>query len=818
MIQHLDRQSLKFKFATLYGHLTTEWLDSKQKRRDRAIQDANIGSSGPNFGGEKLKARTDWEQAAFHQATVTPHNVIVLLDQIFDTSGDQGKVLKGGLDRLRKRMGEHEGDMLRASTFSNEAIARTLDSLLDSDILTESKRAAVKDFKRDHSIIKEVGDVLKMRLAAMDTWTWGDAVPMAQRRRLNGSYGMSLDEDVLQAIFVECIGRKWSISFKRVLGRFRQQNGIWKSPRNVIPAAELQRQVHYMDSERGRGTICARKNELYMQTYFLSQLLDSETQRVETKDGDEEAIARGRRGSVSSEDSDSEDEKKPTKFLRDFSSDTEFESDEDDEEFHVKENTGPKKPMEDKQKLLRLLSTDIHIKSRLHGEISCFHTKLKDIDLHLPHATIKAVLGFFGVSTRWINYFERFLQMPVQFSNEKPQVRKRGTPASHALSLVFIEVVLFCLDYQVNQIAGGENLWRTGSDIWFWSADPVRTAQVWTAVSSFVQTMGISLDSHQTGSARMILDAESNLRRAPSAPGLPDGDVRWGMLRLNTEGGRFEIDQQMVDEHIQELRRQLKEKESSVLEWIQAWNTFASVFFTSNFGSAANAFGQAHVLDMLTTHGRIQCEAAPGTQGVVGYLREMIKQRFGVTDVPDAYFFWPLTLGGLELQNPFVELMQISRPDLRSVQQRFQEFFDHEKVVYQDLKVEYEEALEFGQRPYGNDFFSFDEFTRYRETCSSGSHDLARIFTFMMKEPHVSAIAIGDVNPIKDAFGNIKAPFLREKTVSDSEDVDPYWRWLAQLYEPEVKKRFGGFNIVERDMLPVGAVNGLRSGKVTWKE
>lgn len=49
---------------------------------------------------------------------------------------------------------------------------------------------------------------------------------------------------------------------------------------------------------------------------------------------------------------------------------------------------------------------------------------------------------------------------------------------------------------------------------------------------------------------------------------VPSGEIRWGFLYLDCTTGRFEIDQKMVDGHIEEFRKQLQNK-NSVIDWIQ---------------------------------------------------------------------------------------------------------------------------------------------------------------------------------------------------------------------------------------------------------
>jgi hypothetical protein len=44
---------------------------------------------------------------------------------------------------------------------------------------------------------------------------------------------------------------------------------------------------------------------------------------------------------------------------------------------------------------------------------------------------------------------------------------------------------------------------------------------------------------------------------------------------------------------------------------------------------------------------------------VVGFVKQTIESRFGIKDIPDGYFSFPAELGGLEVQSPFIGLLQI---------------------------------------------------------------------------------------------------------------------------------------------------------------
>jgi hypothetical protein len=152
--------------------------------------------------------------------------------------------------------------------------------------------------------------------------------------------------------------------------------------------------------------------------------------------------------------------------------------------------------MEAKQKLLHVVATEIVLNTRLHGELACFRSNFESWNPLLPHETILTVLQFFGVGAKWRTFFKTFLQAPLKFADDKsssPRLRRRGTPGSHALSDVFGEVVLACLDFSVNQATDGEMMYRLYDDIWFWSKDYEECAKAWDCVRQFAAAMNVEV-------------------------------------------------------------------------------------------------------------------------------------------------------------------------------------------------------------------------------------------------------------------------------------------------------------------------------------
>jgi hypothetical protein len=142
------------------------------------------------------------------------------------------------------------------------------------------------------------------------------------------------------------------------------------------------------------------------------------------------------------------------------------------------------------------------------------------------------------------------------------------------------------------------------------------------------------------------------------------------------------------------------------------------------------------------------------------------------------------------------------------------DFIEAEEDAYRRAKI----AFENGQvQRYANDdpdfvpkdadeFMSFEEFTRYREEFKCEYDDnLYSIFNELLEQPEPESV---DVN-LNDANLN---------TYHGTTDMtDGYMRWVAQLYGPDMIEKFGGLNIVDAGLLPIGMVNLFRSGRVKWQ-
>lgn len=103
---------------------------------------------------------------------------------------------------------------------------------------------------------------------------------------------------------------------------------------------------------------------------------------------------------------------------------------------------------------------------------------------------------------------------------------------------------------------------------------------------------------------------------------------------------------------------------------------------------------------------------------------------------------------------------------------------------------------------------TMDEYTRHRETASLG---LWRVYMDLLSTP-----SSYDVRPSR-AVVHLLDRLAEEQPELAWSELGSDQKWIIQLYSAGVIRRFGGLNIVDRGLLPMGVMTMLRARKVTWQ-
>ncbi|KAF4159577.1 hypothetical protein CNMCM6936_004332 [Aspergillus lentulus] len=165
----------------------------------------------------------------------------------------------------------------------------------------------------------------------------------------------------------------------------------------------------------------------------------------------------------------------------------------------------------------------------------------------------------------------------------------------------------------------------------------------------------------------------------------------------------------------------------------------SAAFFTSSFGQPAFCFGRDHVDLILATYEKVQnalFNTDSRASAVTEHLRHMIGERFGVSGIPDAFFFrsnWAVSL-----INKYKENKKQAYLDAK---EEFEELIERERLQrYQVVFPEGESgATPVLDRSELSTFMAFEEYTRIRESTDTL---LQVLYTKLMDVPGESDIKL----------------------------------------------------------------------------
>ena len=758
--QALDVPSRKYKHASLFGRLVMEWLGKAEESPSNLSGSGDIDPFEHVGRKEMYDQRKEWESIVFADDSKSdPAAIEAYLASLFSSVSQAKRLTKSPLETLREKLESFE-----LGTCDVDNLKTCITGVLNTDLLSDSKRKTLSEFAGNSIILREIVDVLNMQIDDIDSWGWGtEAVSVDVRRALNGKYRIYMDEEILQALLLHFIGTKWAVHLKSAFLEFFG-SGAWKqSPRRSMDRQARQRRRDFLGyTDNDSQSVRNERRDRYQREYFLLQL--------------------------------------PTSF--------DVQTDNYDEE-PVEGYSRSRSPMAIKQSLLHLISTEALVNTRLYGSFTVLQSDFRWFGPSLSHNTILTVLRFFGASERWLKFFEKFLKAPIKFTMDGPdsqtKIRRSGVPIQHQLSDALGEAVLFGLDFAVNK-ATESNLYRLHDDIWFWG-DKDTTVKAWHSIREFADVMGLRLNEGKTGAVELSGHPVS-AREFSASDALPSGPITWGFMKIGSSG-TWTIDDAQVDAHTKELKLQLGACKS-IFSWIQSWNAYVARFISNNFGEPANCLGRPHIDMVIEAFQKIQSGlfAADGLTGenAIGHLRAKLSTRFGIADVPDGFFLFPVDLGGLGLINPLVSLFLVYEKSLCNPASEIEKAIEDEEYYYERAKKDWTDGKIVPTHDRisapNEEFLSLEEYTSYLEETSAPLH---RAYGRLMDAP--SQTLIDHTPDVVSAQKPLPTPLVR-----GSHDD-----WVVQLYGPEIVRRYGGLAMGEKRLLPIGLVDMLRKEKVRWQ-
>lgn len=417
--QKLDQESQRFDFADLYYRLLGEWTDADSTPLSQPKSKAE-GFAGSYEYVQKYDLQNLTEKFASVVFTPLETDQVEIdnyLSSLFEDDHAQGL-----LHHIRQANATFAREFRdRASPFNSNVLKQCIRALSSNNLLAEDAKNTLSEFSTNDVVLNEIADVLNLRFADLDNWSWqaDDGMYYEPRRQVNGKYRIMMDMDILQALFLHYIAVSWCSHLKVIFRCLPSDPKFWRGAKNMTDE-EKGRNYYYTGFYPLAG-VTPKKMKIFQDVFFMSSMPLSLT------DG----------GDPYGEDSENVDDETKTGLGM-------------------------------RQTFLRQLATDAIIGHSLHGEAAVVQSDLQWYATGLPHSTLLAVLEFWSLPEDWIALFRKYAQAPLRMTatpGENVRTRKRSIPITDAFETLFGECVLFCMDIAVNRLSN-MTLIRFHDDLW----------------------------------------------------------------------------------------------------------------------------------------------------------------------------------------------------------------------------------------------------------------------------------------------------------------------------------------------------------------
>lgn len=706
--EELEAGRARSEVVYLFGALLEEWARGEAADTG-AEQEARLHA-------ERLRGE------ALTDASPITHSQV--LDPLFDEFGTS-------LDDLAERVEEacrKEVERL-VSTHELQSVLERIanDIYRPADLRSEARR-----FAKSAELRKELADALTILVAELPSWDWPEEGLETRALWTRNKWRLYLVEDLPTACLLETLGARWVRIFERLIGD--QESLVAQRRARVQKLLELGAPEVILMNER-RMLQTAEQ----MVSFGASERLDP-WKADDDAPGSSGAVPEG--GSVV--------------YLR------------AERQLELRSLWGAGAGDYDgdygnANQAVALVHAEVQLAREAYPDRPLYVVKLdlRDFYPSIPHNVLLSILRRLGVPEAHRTLFARYLAPPLRTGDGEPSRMRRGVPMGHTLSGMLAELLMRLLERHVQRQAR-VRIVRIVDDLCVLTPDPDAAVAAWEAVDSFCSACGLQVNLEKSGS--LALGGE---RPAQLPAALP----RWGMLELD-ERGRWDVHRETFEAHLEQSRTRV-EAAPSILSKVQVYN--ANLKFLLNAVAPGNRLGASHRESAGKAVVRYHHEFfGPQGPGIATGLRVEIAERFqtdlgGDSAVAEGWLYWPITAGGLGLQNPLIVAAQYAAADRRNKPEPVPRTRPADEPDWDRRKNEW------------SDFYG---------------QFLGEIEPLEPKETKVMKTLLNDFI----ARGS-------ELSAGQQTTLAPYWRWVLCTYGPQILRRFGTFRFLITELVPLQLIS-----------
>lgn len=589
-----------------------------------------------------------------------------------------------------------------------------------------SVRGQAQRFLLDPMLLKELTDALTILIDHLDEWDWPASGVPAQAQFARSKWRLVLDEDLPTALFLDYLGERWRFVFDS-LWRRQSTTRLWRLKRLL----ELGAPDVIIRNERqmlGRGRMTNPQRGLDI--WAVDE--DRPTELDPNISAEELLTFWGESGSIYEKRATAQDQ------LRRFDR---FNS------YNDMDATGGM------DAAVNLIHAEIELGRAAFPERPMYVVKLDLMDYYpsLSHELVLALLDRLGLPPEQLEFFRRYLRVRINDDGREVIVRS-GLTIRRRLADSLSELILRLMDAHVERAARVQVV-RFMDDICLIAASAEEAVKAWNAAQAFCQACGLALNEAKCGA--VCIGGEL-------PPELPDAPPQWLLLALDRDG-QWQVHAPAFEAHLEQTRQQLA-RANSIIARTQLYNAGAT--YLEQALALNVALGAIHRRSVDDAVARWHYTFFGDDSGIVGTLRSTIRERFVTADpavsLPEAWFYWPITAGGLGLRQIVLRAGSYAEGARR----------------HQQPPVPHDRPDDWQRR----------------------ANEWATVYGALLAE----------VKPVDPAPNQVMETLVRDfisrgadLSSGKQKTLSAYWRWILYIYGPQILDSFGTFRFLFGELVPL---------------
>lgn len=647
------------------------------------------------------------------------------------------------LDELFQMM---EADMAELHAYvgqlTNEPITTPVDAAELQEVLehisqdvyrSASVRRPAQRLMHDAALLKAFADALTIALAHLDEWDWPEDGVRVQARWTRTKWRLFTEEGLPDAALLEVLGMRWQSVLETVLGRT-----FSKRQRRLARLLELEAPEVIVDNER----------RMLKNPAGLHLMLDA---NIWLNRDDAQARAADQRHFYGEGRSIYTQRAEMQDHLRDFDHFAAYGSGRDGDAPGGMASA------------LLLVNAEMRLARAAFPDHPLFVAKcdLRDYYASLDHAVLLTILARLGVGERDLAFFRRWLHVPVRTREGVVRVQ-RGIFSHRLLSDMLGELVMRLLDQYILHAANVEIV-RLVDDICLITPTAADCAAAWRTLTASCTALGLAMHPDKCGAVAV---------GGALPPDLPTAMPRWSLLEVDADG-HWHVHEPSFERYL-EIARERIGRANSILAQVGQYN--AHVSYLENALALRLDLGQTHQAEVRQALTRFHQSALGDGGDVVAALRQALHARFQrtgeATSIPEAWFYWPITAGGLGVRDALL----LDALAIEGAARRSTPAIPRERTG--------------------------DWLAKNNDWATLYAAWLAPITLPEPQSDQVMETLVRDFIQRGSEMAN-----------RQQRSLSLYWRWVLYTYGPQIREHFGSFRFLLTELVPLHIIVERRFGE-----